>query len=74
MAQYKTIQVTPEEYDMLAELRGYILKNGTNSLENLGDPGIDIKQLYEKVDRNSLAKGAVAGLAIATLLYLLTKK
>ncbi len=71
MSSYKTIQVTPGEYELLMELRGLLMERGTMSIEErLGD-GFRVDEVLGKLDRDTLAKGAVAGLALAMSLHLL---
>lgn len=74
MSSYKTIQITPKEYDLLMELRSLLMERGTRSIEEGMMEGIRVDELMRELDRDSLAKGAVAGLAIAITLYVLKLK
>lgn len=70
---YKTIQVTPKEYELLMKLYGYILRWGTNSIEERVGKEFSVDKTMHELERSTLAKGAVAGLAIALALHLLKK-
>ncbi|MFQ5815162.1 MAG: hypothetical protein ACE5G7_01540 [Candidatus Hydrothermarchaeaceae archaeon] len=74
MSSYKTIQITPKEYDLLMELRSLLMERGTRSIEEGMMEGIRVDKLMRELDRDSLAKGAVAGLAIAITLHVLKLK
>ncbi len=74
MPSYKTIQVTKREYELLIELKNLILRQGTDSIEKTIDRGFNIDRAMEDMNRTSLAKGAVAGIAIALTLHLLRKE
>jgi hypothetical protein len=74
MSTYKTIQVTPKEYALLLELRGHLIERGTKSIEDkVRDKKFSVDKIMKEMERDSLAKGAVAGLAIAMALHLLRK-
>lgn len=74
MSTYKTIQVTPKEYALLLELRGRLIERGTKSIEDkVRDKKFSVDRIMKEMERDSLAKGAVAGLAIAMALHLLRK-
>jgi len=73
MSSYKTIQVTKREYELLMELKSLLLRQGTDSIEETIDSEFSIDRAMEDMNRNSLAKGAVAGIAIALTLHLLRK-
>jgi hypothetical protein len=68
---YKTIQVTPKEYELLMKLYGYIMRWGTRSIEEKVGKEFDVDKTLQELERSTLAKGAVAGLAIALALHLL---
>ncbi len=68
---YKTIQVTPKEYELLMKLYGYIMRWGTRSIEEKVGREFDVDKTLRELERSTLAKGAVAGLAIALALHLL---
>jgi hypothetical protein len=68
---YKTIQVTPKEYELLMKLYGYIMRWGTKSIENKVGKEFNVDETLRELERRTLAKGAVAGLAIALALHLL---
>lgn len=68
---YKTIQVTPKEYELLMKLYGYIMKWGTKSIEKKLGKEFNVDKTLKELERSTLAKGAVAGLAIAMALHLL---
>lgn len=68
---YKTIQVTPKEYELLMKLYGYIMRWGTRSIEEKVGREFDVDKTLQELERSTLAKGAVAGLAIALALHLL---
>lgn len=70
---YKTIQVTPEEYKLLMKLYGYLMRWGTKSIEERVGEEFDVEETLKKLERSTLAKGAVAGLSIALALHLLKK-
>ncbi len=70
---YKTIQVTPEEYELLMKLYSYLMRWGTKSIEERVGEEFDVDATLRKLERRTLAKGAVAGLAIAMALHLLKK-
>lgn len=70
---YKTIQVTPKEYELLMKLYGYLMRWGTKSIEDRVGEEFDVEETLKELERNTLAKGAVAGLAIALALHLLKK-
>jgi hypothetical protein len=75
MSSYKTIQITPREYDLLMELRSLLMERGTRSIEEGMEDDFRVEDLMRELERNSLGKGAVAGLAIAvTLRYLKLKE
>ncbi len=74
MSSYKTIQITPKEYDLLMELRSLLMERGTRSIEEGLEEDINVEEILRDLDRDSLAKGAVAGLAIATILRFLKLK
>jgi hypothetical protein len=69
---YKTIQVTPKEYELLMKLYGYLMRWGTKSIEEVGEE-FNVDETLKELERSTLAKGAVAGLAIALALHLLKK-
>jgi hypothetical protein len=70
---YKTIQVTPKEYELLMKLYGHLMRWGTKSIEDRIGEEFDVEETLKELERNTLAKGAVAGLAIALALHLLKK-
>jgi len=74
MSSYKTIQINPKEYDLLLELRSLLMERGTRSLEEGLEENIKVEEILRELDRDSLAKGAVAGLAIAIILRFLKLK
>lgn len=75
MSTYKTIQVTPKEYELLVKLHERIMKIGTRSIEEtLRDKTFHVDKIMKDMERNSLAKGAVAGIAIAFVLHMLECK
>lgn len=74
MSSYRTIQVTPKEYKRLTELHTLLMKVGTKTVEDklaAQTIPIDVDKILKDMERNTLAKGAVAGLAIALLLHIL---
>jgi hypothetical protein len=71
---YKTIQVTPKEYELLMKLYSYILRWGTKSIEEKVGREFSVDKTLRELERSTLAKGAVAGLAIALALHLLKKE
>lgn len=82
MSSYRTIQVTPKEYELLTELHRLLMKVGTKTVEDKflagqavleGRKGkaFNVDKILHDLERNTLAKGAVAGLAIALLLHVL---
>jgi len=74
MSSYKTIQITPKEYDLLMELRSLLMERGTRSIEEGLEKAISVDEILKELGRDSLAKGAVAGLAIAIILRFLKVK
>jgi hypothetical protein len=70
---YKTIQVTPKEYELLMKLYGYLMRRGTKSIEDRVGEEFNVDETMKELERSTLAKGAVAGLAIALALHLLKK-
>ncbi len=74
MSAYRTIQVTPKEYELLLVLHDYLIKLGTKSVEDKLGRGFSVDRTLREMERTSLAKGAVAGLAIALALHLLRKE
>lgn len=74
MSSYRTIQITPKEYDLLMELRSLLMEKGTKSIEEGLEDDLKVEDILRELDRDSLAKGAVAGLAIAITLHFLRLK
>lgn len=74
MSSYRTIQITPKEYDLLMELRSLMMERGTKSIEEDLEDDLKVEDIMRALDRDSLAKGAVAGLAIAITLHFLRPK
>ncbi|MDI6654523.1 MAG: hypothetical protein QME59_01385 [Candidatus Hydrothermarchaeota archaeon] len=74
MSAYKTIQVTPKEYELLLMLHEYLIKLGTKSIEDKLGKEFNVDRTLREMERTSLAKGAVAGLAIALALHLLRRE
>lgn len=74
MSTYRTIQVTPKEYELLLMLHRYLIKLGTRSIEEKLGKDFSVDKTLKQMERSSLAKGAVAGLAIALALHLLRKE
>ncbi len=74
MTYYKTIQVTPKEYELLLELRDLLMERGTKAIEEKLENEFKVDEVLREMDRDTLAKGAVVGLAIAMSLHLLKLK
>lgn len=71
---YKTIQVTPKEYELLLQLQEHLIERGTRSIEEKFGREIEVDKILQKLERKTLAKGAVAGLAIAIVLHVLKEE
>ncbi|MDP7194109.1 MAG: hypothetical protein QF496_00830 [Dehalococcoidia bacterium] len=71
---YKTIQVTPKEYELLMKLYKHLIKQGTKSIEESIGKEFNVDEIMKELERTTLAKGAVAGLAIAISIHLLKKQ
>lgn len=71
MPEYVSCRLTKEEYDLIDELTNAIALKGL-PMEVFGD--IDLKGYLESVGRESLSKGAIVGIGIKTLLYMMENK
>ena len=71
MTEYKNCRLTNEEYDLIDEITNMIAEKGL-PMEIFGD--LDLKGYLEQAGRESLSKGAIAGIGIKTLLYMIENK
>jgi hypothetical protein len=74
MASYRTIQITPKEYELLMRLQRHLLRWGTRSIEETAGGEFTAEKALSDLDRDGLAKGAVAGLSMALTLHLLERR
>ena len=72
--EYGTVKLTKEEFELLIKIKNQIAHKGlpveTFSVVNAKD----INDYLEKMHRESLVTGALVGIGLVALLYLLTKK
>ncbi len=71
MASYRSIQVTPREYELLMELKELLMARGTKHIEDRLKDGFRVEEVMRNLERDALVKGAVAGLAFAVAIHLM---
>lgn len=71
MKDYVNVRLTKEEYSLINQIRDKMAEKGLplDVLENKS-----LEQYLNEVKRDSLAKGALVGIGLLSLLYLISKK
>ncbi|MDP6612888.1 MAG: helix-turn-helix domain-containing protein [Candidatus Hydrothermarchaeota archaeon] len=52
---YKTIQVTPKEYELLMKLYGYLMRWGTKSIEEVGEE-FNVDETLKELEREAIER------------------
>ena len=72
MTKYSTIQLTREEYDLIDRIILKLMKKGL-PMQIFGDQGLN--EYLTSVDREGpLSKGAITGIGLRALLYMMEDK